>query len=862
MKTAYLKQLFAFLLCFFLHLISYAQKEANNWYFGLGAGISFNSNPPLALSNGQTDGLHGFASMSDKNGNLLFYTNGESWVWPFQKKGIYDRQHQKMPNSGNLASSAGQDHVPLIVPWPGQPQKYYYFHIGNSSSNSFQAYSVVDMSLNGGFGDLSNIQNVRINDRQAKYTVAVQHRNSRDFWVIYLNDSSNVFKSFQISPTGISTSPIVSTPSFPSGGTAWNAVLKMSPDGKTMAMVRGKSVIGLAATSIELFNFDAASGAVTYKGVLPDSTSQKVEFSPDGTKLYAARYIRVSGTGPATYHFELVQYDLEAGTPAAIYNSATIIYTAPSYPVTSVHANDGTTSMQVGPDGKIYMITTIVPQVWPHALSVINRPNLKGKACRFIPDMFNLDPTNSNPYQIMTGYQLPTFVQSYFYRPKITMKQTCFGDTAFFALGNPAYVDSVEWNFGDPGSGSQNTSTLFNPKHFYATPGPKQVQAIVHFNFDSDTLQQTIYIPATITKPNLGKDMVLCFGDTILLNAYQPGATYEWQDSINTDPVYRVTKPGTYSVQVSNGCGTLGDTITIYPPTKLTLNLPANTVLCPGQTLTLQVNTLGTNLLWSDSTTANTLTISRPGTYWAELSNNCGSSVRDSITVTYHPVPNTKWLPDDGIFCKQSYYTINGTYPYALRYKWQDGSTKPSFTATASGIYWLEVTTACTTIRDSMTVTLIPTPPLNLGPDTVLCLGEQLTLKVNTRGVAIRWHDNSTDTVFTVTKPGTYWAEITNNCGSWRDSITVKQERCFAYAFLPNIITPNNDNQNDTFEPKGLEVGQWQLEIYNRWGILVYKNENYKDQWPDNNFNSGTYYYLLRQKATGKTHKGWVEVVR
>ena len=143
----------------------------------------------------------------------------------------------------------------------------------------------------------------------------------------------------------------------------------------------------------------------------------------------------------------------------------------------------------------------------------------------------------------------------------------------------------------------------------------------------------------------------------------------------------------------------------------------------------------------------------------------------------------------------------------------------------------------------------------------MLCQGEQLTLKVNTRGGAIHWQDNSTDTIFTVTKAGTYWVRISNRCGSWTDSVTISERRCFASAFLPNIVTPNNDNLNDTFEPQGLEAGIWQLEVYNRWGVQVYQKENYTNQWPDKKLSNGTYYYLLRNKQTGKAYKGWVDVM-
>ncbi|WP_191907017.1 T9SS type B sorting domain-containing protein [Adhaeribacter soli] len=709
-----------------------------------------------------------------------------------------------------------------------------------------------------------------------------------------------------------------------------------------------------------------------------------LEFSPDGTKLYSVRH---DSAGINSTFAHLYQYDLSAGSATAIGSSETHIY---SYGH-NYHLND----MQVGPDGKIYEIASSTRRY----LNVINRPNLKGKACRFVPNAIDLDPGTGRTR--FSERFLPSFVQSYFYRPKIDLQQTCFGDTARFQLSNNAYVDSVRWNFGDPASGALNKSTAFNPKHFYATPGPKQVQAIVHFNFTSDTLNQTIYIPVSITKPNLGPDRSICPGDTLLLRAFQPGATYEWQDSINTDSIYVVTKPGTYWVQVSNGCGVRTDSVTITFDQPLSLSLGADTLLCPGQQLQLQVNASGASVLWSDSTTGNSITVTQPGTYWAQLSNSCGSW-RDSINVSYRPAPVAQWLPNDLTLCKQTQYTINGTHPDALSYKWQDGSTSSTFTATVSGTYWLEVTTACTTVRDSIHITLIPTPPINLGPDTLLCPSERLQLQVSTRGGNIRWQDGSTDTTFTVTKAGIYWAQISNSCGSWRDSVrvsyrspsitnwlpkdttlclqnrfvingqhpdaisykwqdgssnvvfeaktsgiywvdvttacttlrdsvqitllplparllptdtllcsgesihlkappgksykwsngqtsqsitvsqpgaykvevgmgencfysgavNVKEERCYRTAFIPNLITPNNDNTNDRFDPKGLEAGPWQLEIYNRWGSRIYQNSNYTNQWPEQDIPAATYYYLLRNKESGKTYKGWIEVVK
>lgn len=82
-----------------------------------------------------------------------------------------------------------------------------------------------------------------------------------------------------------------------------------------------------------------------------------------------------------------------------------------------------------------------------------------------------------------------------------------------------------------------------------------------------------------------------------------------------------------------------------------------------------------------------------------------------------------------------------------------------------------------------------------------------------------------------------------------------------AQANLPNIITPNGDGRNDTFAPRNLPNGSWQLTIYTRWGTRLYENANYQSGWGPEAID-GVYYYLLRHTETGRKYKGWLEVVR
>jgi gliding motility-associated-like protein len=89
---------------------------------------------------------------------------------------------------------------------------------------------------------------------------------------------------------------------------------------------------------------------------------------------------------------------------------------------------------------------------------------------------------------------------------------------------------------------------------------------------------------------------------------------------------------------------------------------------------------------------------------------------------------------------------------------------------------------------------------------------------------------------------------------------------------IPEAFSPNGDNKNDTFEVQNIEFFQKvTLHVYNRWGNLVYKSENYKNDWDGTSNVSmaigsklpdGTYYYLLEIKDTGKLYKGSVFIKR
>jgi gliding motility-associated-like protein len=96
-----------------------------------------------------------------------------------------------------------------------------------------------------------------------------------------------------------------------------------------------------------------------------------------------------------------------------------------------------------------------------------------------------------------------------------------------------------------------------------------------------------------------------------------------------------------------------------------------------------------------------------------------------------------------------------------------------------------------------------------------------------------------------------------NGC-TFSQSIEVVRNICF----IPNVITPNSDTTNDSFNLAGFEVDR--IEIYNRWGRKVYEKNNYINEWHGQNMKGerlpdSTYYYVLSFRS-GENKAGWVFV--
>jgi hypothetical protein len=347
--TPFMKTTFKILLLLLLFpaIAGYAQKQNNIWYFGNGAGLDFNSGSPVVLTNSQMGAFEGCSVISDTNGNLLFYTNGGKFTSGLNNYpgGVWNRNHQLMPN-GSLDSSGGCNSAAqscIIVPDPASDHQYYIFTVDcqENSMHGGLCYALVDMSLQGGLGDVTTKGN-KILDSVAESLCVIPDKTREGWWIVVHKLYSSRFYAFLLNSSGIQA-PVISDAGYsvwPSAGS-----LVASPDGSKLAHC--------ITYKTSLFNFDKSTGIVS-NAIDLDKTSFAGVFSS------SCRYLFIRANDPPDthiYRFDLLASDI----PASALELESI--DTPYRP------------MQLGPDGKIYIVPGMFSTQY---LDVINQPEAPG----------------------------------------------------------------------------------------------------------------------------------------------------------------------------------------------------------------------------------------------------------------------------------------------------------------------------------------------------------------------------------------------------------------------------------------------------------------------------------------------------
>jgi gliding motility-associated-like protein len=385
---------------FFISFYSYGQNEAANWYFGDNAGIRFNVDGTItSLSDGQLSTEEGCTSISDNNGDLLFYTDGRF---------VYDRSGNVMPNGSNLYGDKSSTQSAIIIPNPENLNIYYVFTVDTSIVQDDPDYgfnySIVDMSI-GGLGDVTTKNSPLLSDSSEKISAVVKDCQTKAIWVITFAsqdgipknpNSFNTFYAYEVTAAGVNPNPVTST--FDIDISDGRGYLKFSPDGT-------KLVCANATSGLYLYDFDASSGVVSNQKEIPikfspsSSKAQSaygVEFSQNNNVLYVSAYYNPNSDEfnlASEQYGSLLQYDL---TAADISSTEIVIDKRQMY----------RGALQLGQDGKIYRAMSNTYNNGSPFLSVINNPNVIGFGCNYKHNAITLTRNSRQG--------LPPFITSFF----------------------------------------------------------------------------------------------------------------------------------------------------------------------------------------------------------------------------------------------------------------------------------------------------------------------------------------------------------------------------------------------------------------------------------------------------------------
>lgn len=215
-----------------------------------------------------------------------------------------------------------------------------------------------------------------------------------------------------------------------------------------------------------------------------------------------------------------------------------------------------------------------------------------------------------------------------------------------------------------------------------------------------------------------------------------------------------------------------------------------------------------------------------------------------------------------------TYTFINGS-ANASTYEWDFGdgspidySTAPSHQFVNGGTYTVKIVAknplSCNEI-DSATVqvTVTPGPIVNLGVDYDMTCNalKDITLDAKNAGSTYLWNTGATTQSIQPSDSGKYWVRATSTTTGCSSVDTIDlvgppmPEGAKPY-IIPNVFTPNGDNKNDAFviSAKG-QVSEFNIKIYNRWGLLVFESNDINNSWSgkigSSDASDGTYYYLL-----------------
>ena len=679
-----MKKLIFISFCFlftFSSAVLFAQNVSHyndNWMFADQHSYNFTSGTPsyvagTAVSNPNTEGV---SAISDGSGNILFYSDAES---------VYDANNNPMPNgNGTINGHISSRNACLITKVPGDCDKYYLFTLQQPIPGSPDLlelrYSLIDMSLNGGLGDVVAAQNNVLIYTASDLTekmISVQKGLTEDYWIIVRKNLSDEFLSFEVTSAGINNTPVVSLVS--SNTYSYTPIPVVIPIfGWLAASPYNDAIIETSGfTNSCLYDFDNLTGILSNQEVLinnPYSSSTVLTillgdgcaFSPDGKIIYMSVFDGIINSA------FIYRFDRSGG-------SGTVAATLQTSAIPGFNA-----TMQARNDGKIYFNIGNEP-----GLSVITDPN-----------NFSAPNVLLNNYMYPSGVADLSLANDFKVWAEQILPTNIAGDDTTLCTDGPV-------DLGCSSCDSIGASYFWEPAAMVINPNNKTTQTIglsanqtfmVHVMYCGDTIT-TDTMNVTINNASMGTD------------TQEECDSYTWIDGVNCTAS---NNTATHIIPNAIGCdSTITLNLTINALT--TLDAGSNQTVCEGTDVTLTA-TGAAAYDWDDDVQngipfpaalgSNTYTVT--GTD----ANGCENEHSISITGTPYPDlifeftnPECQGEPSGNAVALAS----NGTDPYS--FVWSNGVLLAENNGIAAGTYEVTVTDGIGCEASATIVVVDPTEP-------------------------------------------------------------------------------------------------------------------------------------------------------
>lgn len=358
-------------------------------------------------------------------------------------------------------------------------------------------------------------------------------------------------------------------------------------------------------------------------------------------------------------------------------------------------------------------------------------------------------------------------------------------------------------------------------------------------------------------------DATICLGESIQVNL-PDDLNYSWSPNLGINnanihnPILSPTMPTLYTVTITDNCGrSTTDDIQVnlkYPP----LIEEQFYIICTNGTRTLFLDENYLTYLWSEGSTGNTLLVDTPGSYWVEVSNDCGTGVVTFEVELLIPEANLDHIEE--VYCNIAPMIDLSDGIYEL-----DGNPITSLNPAqlSLGVHTLTYTlidpnTGCSnTITKDFEIIEGIAPLTN---EQAICSfsRERLLLDAG-EGKEYFWFEEENPSIplsfnrqLEIEEAGVYLVKLVNNSGCETYNTFNINESCEPLIFFPEAFSPNGDGVNDIFQIFGKHFHQFQIQIFNRWGEVVYFSTNPQDTW-DGTYRqkllaAGTYIYEVQYR--------------